>query len=65
MPIYDFKCSKCGTIKEALVKSTEGPYEVWCPKCDSPMDKEEVQLSNFQLKGSGWYKDGYSSAKKT
>lgn len=61
MPIYDFKCPNCGEEKEALVKTTEGPYEVRCPECDRFMQKNGVGLSNFQLKGKGWYKTDFKN----
>ena len=60
MPLYDYVC-KCGTTKEALVKTSLD--EVWCPRCDSLMERIITTPSNFQLKGSGWFKDGYSNKK--
>ena len=60
MPIYEFKCPS-GTITEKLVKiDTE---EIECPKCHKKA-KRIISLCSFELKGGGWFKDGYSSDKK-
>ena len=59
MPLYDFKCSECESIEEKLVK-LEDVGEQYCEKCGNKLEKC-LPLSNFALKGSGWYKDGYSS----
>jgi putative FmdB family regulatory protein len=60
MPIFDYHCDTCGMVAERFVKV---PTEtVWCPKCDFPMRKE-IGLSNFHLKGDGWFKDGYTKKK--
>jgi len=58
VPIFDFKCDNCDTVVEKLVKSAE--TELKCNKCGASMSRQ-VGLSNFQLKGSGWFKDGYST----
>jgi putative FmdB family regulatory protein len=57
MPMYDFKCINCGEVREAIAKRDD---ILVCHKCASDMHRAEVNLSNFQLKGSGWFKDGYS-----
>lgn len=62
MPLYDFLCGKCNFQKEALVKTSDD--EVWCPRCDTLMRKQITSPSNFQLKGQGWFKDGYSYKNK-
>jgi hypothetical protein len=38
---------------------TESPLTV-CPDCSGPV-KKLMSRSSFQLKGGGWYSDGYSS----
>ena len=59
MPIYTFKC-ECGKIYEELV-----PLDTLIFKCECGKDAKKVpSLSNFHLKGSGWYRDGYSKDKK-
>lgn len=59
MPIFDYRCPTCNFTKEVLQKSSE-TVKPECPNCNSSMEKQ-LGLSNFQLKGSGWFKDGYSS----
>lgn len=56
MPLVDFECTKCGVEKERLVKSTT---EVLVCECGNPMFKR-VGKPNFELKGKGWFKDGYT-----
>ena len=38
MPIFEYKCSKCGQLEELLVKqgAKKAPK---CPKCGAAMDK--------------------------
>ncbi|MCS7149665.1 MAG: zinc ribbon domain-containing protein [Caldimicrobium sp.] len=45
MPIYEFKCSKCGRFFETLCFSQEDEKEVKCPHCGSKEVKKE--LSSF------------------
>ncbi len=60
MPVYEFEC-ECGNVTESLVKL--GTKVIDCPKCHKKA-KKIMSLCAFELKGSGWYADGYSSAKK-
>ena len=62
MPIYEFECKKCGVIKEVLVLGKKDK-KVKCEKCNTVMEKV-VSISNFQLKGDGWFKDSYSKKPK-
>ncbi len=58
MPIYEYKCDKCGTIIEKMHKISETP-DVLCPSCSSNM-KKLISPSAFHLKGSGWYVTDYA-----
>ena len=60
MPIYEYQCKKCRKIHEIWQKMSDKPADK-CPECSGPLHKL-VSLSSFQLKGGGWYVDGYSSA---
>jgi putative FmdB family regulatory protein len=60
MPVYEFEC-KCGLITEALVRMDTRSIE--CPKCHDKADKI-ISACSFELKGGGWYADGYASSKK-
>ena len=59
MPIYEYQCKKCRKIHEIWQKMSDKPADR-CPDCSGPLLKL-VSLSSFQLKGHGWYVDGYSS----
>ena len=60
MPVYEFEC-ECGNSFEELVKM--GTKEIKCPECDRKA-KKIMSLCAFELKGGGWYADGYGSSKK-
>ena len=64
MPIFEYRCAACGHLEEVLQKHTD-PAPATCAACgkDGTLSKE-VSASAFHLKGGGWYKDLYSSAKK-
>lgn len=55
MPLYEFVCENCGNERELLSK----PGDIKQCSCGSTLTKK-VSNTNFQLKGKGWYKDGYS-----
>ena len=65
MPLYDFGCEECGYVEEILTRSA-GNAEIvlTCPECEKEAMKRQVGLSSFQLKGGGWYKDGYTKKPK-
>lgn len=60
MPLYEFECPD-GTITEKFVKM--GTEEIKCPKCNKKA-KKIISRCTFELKGGGWFADGYSSTKK-
>lgn len=59
MPLYEYVCQKCGKNHEAIQKISEPPLKK-CPHCGGKLLKE-LSATAFQLKGGGWYKDGYAS----
>jgi len=59
MPIYEYECTSCCKVIEVIQRMTEDPLTN-CPDCSGPVNKL-VSKSSFQLKGGGWYADGYSS----
>jgi putative FmdB family regulatory protein len=59
MPVYEFECPN-GTITEKLVQMNT--KEIVCPKCRQTA-KKIISSCTFELKGGGWYSDGYSSKK--
>ena len=57
MPVYEFECPE-GTITERLVKM--GTRNIKCPDCGRQA-KKIISPCRFELKGGGWYADGYAS----
>jgi putative FmdB family regulatory protein len=60
MPIYEYQCQSCEDIIEKCQSLSDAPLTT-CPSCAGSL-KKLISMSSFQLKGSGWYADGYSSA---
>jgi putative FmdB family regulatory protein len=64
MPLFEYYCATCDKTLELLQKKGEGTPDK-CPDCDAANSlTKQIALSSFQLKGSGWYKDLYSSKKE-
>jgi putative FmdB family regulatory protein len=59
MPIYEFKCLKCGEPAEVLQRVGDRPPA--CPHCGSKRMSRAVSRTSFQLKGGGWYADLYAT----
>lgn len=55
MPIYDYKCEKCGRF-EKLQKITESVLPE-CPVCGSPVERLISKNVGIVLKGSGFYRN--------
>jgi putative FmdB family regulatory protein len=63
MPVYEFRCTKCGHEFEKL-QSISAPN----PKCPASEDglacegatKKIISRTTFHLKGGGWAADCYS-----
>lgn len=60
MPIYEYECQECQKVVEVWQSMSEEPMDT-CPACSGTM-KKLISSSSFQLKGGGWYADGYSCA---
>ncbi|MDR2301749.1 MAG: zinc ribbon domain-containing protein [Deltaproteobacteria bacterium] len=58
MPIYEFECSQCHQVTEALLKFSDQPLTV-CPHCGGHLSKL-MSMNSFQLKGGGWYATDYA-----
>ncbi len=61
MPIYEYKCQKCGKEYEVF-QGISDPAQRSCKFCRGPV-KKLVSLSSFQLTGSGWYVTDYGGKK--
>ena len=62
MPLYVYKCGECHEKHEALQGINDKPL-ITCPNCGDDALKKEITAAAFTFKGSGWYKDLYSSSK--
>lgn len=60
MPVYEYECKECDKVFEVQQKISEEPLSA-CPDCQGPVRKL-MSMTSFQLRGGGWYADGYSSA---
>ena len=59
MPIYEYKCGKCGVF-EITQRITENPLKK-CPTCKSKVERI-ISATSFVLKGTGWYATDYAKA---
>lgn len=54
MPIYEYKCARCGHTLEAIQKVSDAALTK-CPACHKKGLRKRVSAAAFHLKGSGWY----------
>ena len=54
MPIYAYRCERCGHAKDVIQKFSDTPLSV-CPECGADAFRKQLTAPAFQLKGSGWY----------
>ncbi len=58
MPIYEYKCQKCGHVFEEWQSGFE-ECEQSCPTCGGE-SKRLISNTSFVLKGTGWYVTDYA-----
>lgn len=63
MPIYEYQCTECGALHEALQKVSDSLL-VDCPACGKPGLRKKVTAAAFRLKGGGWYETDFKSGNK-
>ncbi len=58
MPIYEYECQTCGEEFEVIQKFDDPPLKRHdcAPKS---VVRRMISLNAFQLKGGGWYTEGY------
>ncbi len=61
MPLYEYKCKKCGHRFEKIVKFSDPPLKK-CPKCKGAVE-QLISSSAIQFKGTGWYVTDYAGKK--
>lgn len=49
MPIYEFKCLKCGEFIELLIMSNDDTDEMKCPKCDAQEFERVMSSTSFSM----------------
>ena len=57
MPLYEYKCVKCGHRFEKI-ESVKASETKKCPKCGANA-KRQASAPAIQFKGSGWYVTDY------
>lgn len=63
MPLYEYRCRKCGTQVEKIQKFSDPPLET-CEKCGGKLERL-LSPPAFQFKGSGWYVTDYARKSST
>jgi putative FmdB family regulatory protein len=58
VPLYEYKCRKCGHVFEKIQKFSDKP-EASCPECDSDAERQ-LSAPAVHFKGSGWYITDYA-----
>ena len=57
MPLYEYRCEKCGNISETIQKFSDSPLTT-CEVCGGKLERL-LSASAIQFKGSGWYVNDY------
>ncbi len=63
MPIYEYRCERCGHELEKMQKINDPPL-IDCPECGEPALKKQISAAGFRLKGSGWYETDFKGGAK-
>lgn len=63
MPIYEYRCSKCGKTFEKIRKFSDAPLTIH-EECGGPVE-QLLSAPAFHLKGQGWYATDYTKKAKT
>ena len=62
MPIYEYRCTKCGHTFERMQKFSDPPVTK-CPECKGKVEKL-LSAPGLLFKGTGWYVTDYSDSRK-
>ncbi len=58
MPLYEYRCGKCGQHVEKIQKFSDPPLAK-CEKCGGALERL-ISSPAIQFKGSGWYVTDYA-----
>jgi putative FmdB family regulatory protein len=58
MPLYEYKCKKCGHRFEKILKFSDKPIKK-CPDCGGAVE-QVLSAPAVQFKGAGWYVTDYA-----
>ena len=61
MPLYEYKCVKCGRNTEKI-ENVSGPHLKKCPHCGGKVESV-ITAPAIQFKGAGWYVTDYGGKK--
>ena len=63
MPLYTYQCYECGKVQEVMRPVKIRDKSIACDHCMCASERI-IDLAAFQLRGGGWFKDGYSKKPK-
>jgi putative FmdB family regulatory protein len=63
MPLYEYRCSKCGRTFERIQKFSDKPAAK-CPECGG-RSKRLLSAPAIHFKGTGWYVTDYARKGQT
>lgn len=63
MPIYEFRCARCGHEFERLQKIAD-PDPDRCPECGAEAVSRLISPVGFRLKGGGWYETDFKQSNR-
>ena len=58
MPLYEYRCRKCGIKVEKIQKFSDSPLEI-CAACGGHLERL-LSTPAIRFKGSGWYVTDYA-----
>jgi len=59
LPLYEYKCLKCGAVFEVLQRNSSAKPVTTHKDCGGPVERL-VSTSAFHFKGTGWYATDYA-----
>jgi len=63
LPLYEYRCEKCGVRVEKIQKFSDPPLAT-CEKCGGKLTRL-LSAPAIQFKGSGWYVTDYARKSKS